>query len=289
VPTTYDRLKALRVENMAFSYAPRDAMLYALSVGMGRDPLDAQELRYVFEKEPLKVVPSLACVVSRTNLLLDVGLDRTRVVHGEQALWLHRPLPPQARLLASSHVSAVHDKGEGKGALIYVDTDVKDAAAGEPLFTLRQGIFARGDGGIGGDPGPAPVPHAVPGRDPDLVMSADTRPDQALLYRLNGDMNPLHADPELAARAGFKAPILHGLCTYGMACREILAHVCDYDHTAVEEFNVRFTSPVYPGERITTQAWIDGDVIAFRCSVEARGKVVLDNGMCRLTLKETRP
>ncbi|WP_028602806.1 MaoC/PaaZ C-terminal domain-containing protein [Ottowia thiooxydans] len=282
MPTTYEKLKALRVDDMSFSYRPKDVMLYALSVGMGRDPLDRQELKYVFEKEPLKVVPSLACVVSRTNLLLNAGLDRTKIVHGEQVLKLFRPLPPAADLLASSRVSAVHDKGEGKGVLIYVDTEVRDAATGEPLYALRQGTFARGDGGMGGDLGPAPHPHVMPTRKPDLVAASDTRADQALLYRLNGDMNPLHADPELAARVGFKAPILHGLCTYGVACREILAQVCEYDQTAIEEFNVRFTSPVYPGERITTQAWIDGDVVSFRCSVEARDKVVLDNGMCRV-------
>jgi len=282
MPTTYEKLKAHRVEGMAFSYAQKDVMLYALSVGMGRDPLDAQELKYVFEKEPLKVVPSLACVVSRTNLLLNAGLDRTKLVHGEQFLRLHRPLPPEARLVASSHVSGVHDKGEGKGVVVYVDTDVKDAGTGEPMYTIRQGLFARGDGGMGGDPGPAPVPHAVPTRAPDMVMSSDTRADQALLYRLNGDMNPLHADPELAVRAGFKSPILHGLCTYGVVCRDVLAKVCNYDHTAIAEFNVRFTSPVYPGERITTQAWIDGDDISFRSSIEARDKVVLDNGLCRL-------
>jgi len=283
MPTTYEKLKALRVDGMAFSYTPRDVMLYALSVGMGRDPLDAQELKYVFEKEPPKVVPTLACVVSRTNLMLTAGLDRTKVVHGEQALRLYRPLPPAAKLVASSRVSGVHDKGEGKGVVIYVDTDVKDAETGEALYALRQGIFARGDGGMGGDAGPAPVPHAMPTRAPDLVMTADTRADQALLYRLNGDMNPLHADPELAARAGYKAPILHGLCTYGVACRELLSKVCSYDNTVIEEFNVRFTSPVYPGERITTHAWIDGDLVSFRCSIKERNKVVIDNGICRLS------
>ncbi|MBH1965168.1 MAG: MaoC family dehydratase N-terminal domain-containing protein [Comamonadaceae bacterium] len=282
MPTTYEKLKALRVDDMSFSYQPKDVMLYALGVGMGRDPLDAQELKFVFEKKPPKVVPTLACVVSRTNLLLNAGLDRTKIVHGEQALTLYRPLPATAKLLASSYVSSVHDKGEGKGVLVYVDTEVKDADTGDALYALRQGIFARGDGGMGGDPGSAPVPHAVPTRAPDLVTAFDTRADQALLYRLNGDMNPLHADPELAVRVGFKAPILHGLCTYGIACREILSKVCHYDPAAIDQFNVRFTSPVYPGERITTQAWVDGDVVSFRCSVEARDKVVLDNGLCRL-------
>jgi acyl dehydratase len=282
VPTTYDRLKALRVDDMAFSYASRDAMLYALSIGIGRDPVDPQELRFVFEKEPLKIVPTLACVVSRTNLLLDAGLDRTRIVHGEQALHLHRPLPPRASLLASSRIGAVYDKGEGKGALIYVDTQVRDAQSGEPMYALRQGIFARGDGGMGGEDGPPPTPHAVPDRAPDIVTVSDTRADQALLYRLNGDMNPLHADPDLARRAGFRAPILQGLCTYAIACHAILREVCEYDEGAIERFNVRFTSPVYPGERITTQIWVDADIVSFRCTIQERDKIVIDNGFCRI-------
>lgn len=282
MPTTHDELMSLRVDRMEFSYSSRDAMLYALSVGMGRNALDAQELKYVFQKDALKVMPTLACVVSRTNLMLDAGLDRTKVVHGEQQLRMHRPLPAAAKLVAASRVSAVFDKGADKGALIYVETTVKDALTDDLLYSLQQGLFARGDGGIGGDAGPAPAPHAMPTRTADLVATAETRLDQALLYRLNGDLNPLHADPEVAARAGFKAPILHGLCTYGIACREILAHVCDYDHAAIEEFNGRFTSPVYPGERITTHIWVDGNVVSFRCSVDQRNKVVLDNGYCRL-------
>ena len=282
MPTTYEKLKALRVDGMAFSYTPRDVMLYALSVGMGRDPLDAQELKYVFEKEPPKVVPTLACVVSRTNLMLAAGLDRTKVVHGEQALRLYRPLPPAAKLVASSRVSGVHDKGEGKGVVIYVDTDVKDAETGEELYALRQGIFARGDGGMGGDAGPAPVPHAMPTRAPDLVMTADTRADQALLYRLNGDMNPLHADPELAARAGYKAPILHGLCSYGHACRAVVETMCDWDPTRIAGFDVRFSSPVYPGETFETQMWQDGNVVSFRCRIVERDIIVLNNGKATL-------
>ncbi len=282
MPTTYDQLMALRVDGMEFSYTQRDVMLYALSIGMGRDPLDAQELHYVYEKEPLKVMPTLACVVSRTNLLLNAGLDRTKSVHGEQRLRMHRAIPPAAKLIAASKVSAVYDKGEGKGALIYVDTDVKDAATQQPLYSLSQGIFARGDGGMGGNAGPAPVPHAMPTRSADIVVSSDTRADQALLYRLNGDLNPLHSDPEVAKRAGFKSPILHGLCTYGVAAREVLAQVCRYDPLRIEEFNVRFTSPVYPGERITTHIWVDGDIVSFRSSIDARDKVVLDNGLCRL-------
>ncbi len=122
----------------------------------------------------------------------------------------------------------------------------------------------------------------MPARSADIVASTDTRPEQALLYRLQGGYHPLHADPEVAARAGFKAPILHGLCTYAMACREILAKVCAYDDTAIEEFNVRFTAPVYPGERLSTHMWVDGNVVSFRCSVEERNVVVLDNGYCRL-------
>ena len=149
-------------------------------------------------------------------------------------------------------------------------------------MTLGNTIFARGDGGFGGPTGPVIEVHQLPNRAPDLRHVTETRLDQALLYRLNGDRNPLHADPELAKRAGFKAPILHGLCSYAIACRAVLATVCDYDPTRIASFDVRFTSPVFPGETIVTEIWVDGDVVSFRSLVEARGVVSINNGKCLL-------
>jgi len=279
---TYDQLMAIKALDVPFSYGDRECMLYALSVGMGRSPLHARELEYVFEKAPLRTLPSQACVIARTQLLLTAGLDRAKVLHGEQQLTMHRPLPPAANMLADSRVVEAYDKGKDKGAVIYVETKVRDAATGEPMFTLVGSTFARGDGGIGGPGGSAPAPHPMPQRAPDLSVTTDIREDQALLYRLNGDRNPLHADPELAQRVGYKMPILHGLCTYGIACKEIVANVCDYDHTRLESLAVRFTSPIYPGETVTTDLWVDGTVVSFRCRIAGRDVVALNNGRATL-------
>jgi acyl dehydratase len=283
---TYDSVMALTRRDVPFSYTERDSMLYALAVGMGRSPTHAEELRFVFEKDGLKTVPSQAGVVARTMLLADAGLNRTKILHGEQKLTLHRPLPSAASLLADSKVNAIHDKGKEKGAVIYWETVARDANSGEAIFTVEAGIFARGDGGIGSTPGvPSPEPHATPSRAPDHTVTTRTREDQALLYRLTGDMNPLHADPQLAESAGFKAPILHGMCTYGIACKDIVATVCNYDSAALRSFDVRFTSPVYPGESITTDIWVDGNTVSFRCRVKERDVIVLNNGRASLRAK----
>jgi len=279
----YEKLMGLKREGERFSYADRETLLYAVSVGMGRDPLDANELSYVYEKAALKTVPSMATVLTRIPLLQDCGYDYTKVVHGEQRLTLHRPLPPQADLVANARVVAAYDKGPGKGALIYTETDVRLADGGQALYSLLSATFARGDGGFGGPAGSGPAPHPIPARAPDLTETFETRADQALLYRLNGDRNPLHADPELARRVGFPAPILHGLCTYGIACRAILKMAAGYDHRRMRALDVRFSRPVYPGESIETDLWLDGSTVSFRCRIPQRdGAVVIDHGRCAL-------
>ena len=283
MPLNYDHLMGLKREGDRFKYTDRETMLYALGVGMGADPLDRNELPFVFELPALKTVPSMATVLTRVPLLKDCGYDYTKVVHGEQHLTLHRPLPPEGELIADSRVTAAYDKGAGKGAVIYTEAVVRSAGDGRPMFTLVSSTFARGDGGFGGPAGPGPQPHAIPERKPDATVTLPTRKDQALLYRLSGDRNPLHADPELALRVGFPAPILHGLCTYGTACRAILQSVAAYDHTRIAGFNVRFSSPVYPGESIATDMWIDGKVVSFRCLIPGRNDVVvINNGKCTL-------
>lgn len=278
----YGHLMSLESRGNRFRYGDQETLLYALGVGMGRDPLDEQELDFVFERGTLKTVPSMASVLANVRLLDDCGWDYTRVLHGEEGLVLHRPLPPAAELVADARVVEAYDKGADKGALIYTETKVRDAADDLPLFTQTRSIFARGDGGFGGATGPSPAPHPVPKRPPDATCVRETRPDQALLYRLNGDRNPLHADPALAQRVGFPVPILHGLCTYGIACVALLDTVCDHDHTRIAGFDVRFSAPVYPGDVITTDMWLDGDVVSFECRVGARGVHVIRNGKCTL-------
>lgn len=280
----YEHLMSLKRVGDRFSYGDRETMLYAIGIGMGRDPYDPNELQFVFEKGELKTVPSLATVLTRVPLLKDCGYDYTKVVHGEQRLTLHRPLPPEGELIADSRVTEAYDKGPGRGAVIYTEVKVRSAAENQPMFTLGSTTFARGDGGFGGPAGSGPEPHQIPDRKPDTSLSLETRKDQALLYRLSGDRNPLHADPELAKRAGFPVPILHGLCTYGTACRAVLQAVCKYDYRKITSFDVRFSAPVYPGEHIATDMWVDGPVVSFRSRVPERDVVVINNGKCMLAV-----
>ena len=264
------------------AYDDTQTILYALSIGMGRDPLDPREMGFVFEGAELKAVPTMAAVLSRSRLVGELNIDMALMLHGEQRLTLHRPLPAKAKLVSEARVKEILDKGAGKGALIFLETVMREVGDDRPLVTLGSTLFARGDGGFGGPTTPAPAPHPMPQRAPDHSHVTETRPDQALLYRLNGDRNPLHVDPELARRGGFPAPILHGLCSYAIACRAVLAMVCDYDPGRIASFDVRFTSPVYPGETITTDIWVDGEVVSFRCRVEARGVTAINNGRCLL-------
>ena len=176
----------------------------------------------------------------------------------------------------------VIDKGEDKGALLITEVNIKDKETGNLLCTLGGTTFARGDGGFGGPKEGGPKPHPIPERDPDIISELSTSPDQALLYRLSGDRNPLHSDPDVAEAAGFPKPILHGLCSYGTACKSIIQDVCDYDSSLIEQLDVRFSSPVFPGEKISTEIWIDDKEISFRSWVKDRNVMVINNGKCVL-------
>ena len=214
--------------------------------------------------------------------MMESGINYLMVVHGEQKVTLHNPLPAAAKIVADSRVIGAWDKGADKGAIIVTETVVKEQASGDKLCTMLSSIFARGDGGFGGPREGAPEPHKLPDRAPDMTVEADTRPDQALLYRLSGDRNPLHSDPEFAKAAGFPRPILHGLCTYGTCCRAIIKAVCNYDPTLITGFDVRFSSPVFPGETICVDIWKDGNIVSFRARVKERDAVVINNGKCTL-------
>jgi acyl dehydratase len=262
---------------------PRDAMFYALSIGLGQDPMDRAELDFVYEKR-LKVVPSMAVVLAHPGFWLAdprTGVDAVRLVHGEQTLTLHRPLPSEGEVIGRSRVTGLVDRGAGKGALLYSDREVVDAATGERLATLGQTTFLRGDGGFGGPSGPVKQPHPEPDRAPDFAVDLVTRPEQALYYRLNADMNPLHSDPDVAEKAGFPRPILHGLCTFGVVCHALLRALCGYDPARFGEMDLRFSSPVFPGEKIRTEVWNEPGGASFRARVVERDKVVVSNGRFR--------
>ena len=281
----YDELMSKVQTDLPFSYTDADTMLYALSIGMGNDPLDLRELPYVYEQgEPLKTIPTLATVLVPEMFPVGLGWDYSQILHSEQRMRLYRPLPPAADLLINKRVVDAFDRGPKLGALILLEAEGRLASDDTVLFTMGCSIVARGDGGFGGPKGKGIPPHRPPRREPDLSCDITTRRDQALLYRLTGDRNPLHADPAVARAVGFDRPILHGLCTFGVACKAVLQTICDYDYTLIHEFDARFSSPVLPGDTITTDMWQEGNVVSFVCSVKERGVVVLRNGKCTLAV-----
>lgn len=282
VTINYDDLMSTSILDQQFEYTENDTMLYALGIGFGSDPMDRHELQFVTEVRALRTVPSMASMTVPANLLDDCGWDRSKVLHAEQRLELYRPLPPAAKLLTNHRVVGVYDLGPDSGARILLESEARLARDETVLFSLGTTLLARGDGGFGGPAGKTPAPHKLPQREPDLRCELATRPDQALIFRLSGDFNPLHADPTYARRAGFAAPILHGRCTYGIACHAILKTICDYDFTLISGLDARFSSPVYPGDRIATYMWQDRNVVSFRCRVEERDVTVIDNGRCTL-------
>ncbi|MEM6624150.1 MAG: MaoC/PaaZ C-terminal domain-containing protein [Pseudomonadota bacterium] len=276
----YETLKARAFPLVEQSYTSRDSILYALGIGLGADPLAAEQLRFTFEEaEGFAALPTIVCVLGTPGFWArepDTGITWQKILHGEQGFEIHAPIPPEATVVAQNHIVEIIDKGADKGALIYLEREITDKATGQRLATTTSTTFARGDGGFGGPTGPVKAVHALPERDPDTVMEWPVLPQAALIYRLSGDPNPLHASPEVAAAAGFKAPILHGLCTLGIAGWAVLKTMAGGDPTRMKALQLRFSAPVFPGETVTTQMWRDGDIVSFRALVGDR--VVLNNG-----------
>lgn len=287
-------LDYLAVKNWDFgeiehAYSERDTMLYALGCGFGSDPLDAGQLRFVFEPG-LQSVPSMAAVLGTPGLWWRderTGANWVKLVHGEQDVRLFGPLPVKGTVMAKNRVITLADKGQGKGAIAEILREIFDRESGELIAHAKQTAFLRGDGGFSARTGIAdPVPAGLPAIDeraPDLELALTSVAQTALIYRLSGDYNPLHADPEVAGAAGFDRPILHGLCTYGMATHALLRAYCDYQPQRLQRLAVRFTSPVYPGETVTFQIWEDGPRrLRLRARVAARDVTVLNNGIAEL-------
>ena len=257
----------------------RDAILYALGVGLGADPTDPGQLRYLYE-DGLQALPFMANVLGYPGFWAkdpDTGIDWRRVVHAEQWIALHAPLAATGRFTGHTSVTAFHDKGAGKGALMAAERRIEDAA-GAHVATVGGLTMLRGDGGSGVTIGALRPTHPVPDRAPDVVCDLPTLPQAALIYRLSGDLNPLHIDPAVARGAGFDRPILHGMASMGVAGHAVLRTVLGYDAARLREMSVRFTAPVYPGETIRTELWQSAGIVCFRCRVMERGVVVLDRG-----------
>jgi acyl dehydratase len=272
-----DRVVGAQLAPTTASWDEDAVILYHLGIGAGADPVDPNELEYTYEAN-LKVLPSFASVASFSMLVNLLGVDGLEfnpamMLHGEQAVSVRRPLPRTGSVTNRGTITDVYDKG--RGATVIVDVDSVDGE-GVTVFTSRATLFLRGEGGFGGSPGPAPR-HEAPERAPDHVVESPTLPQQALLYRLNGDRNPLHADPAFAAFGGFDRPILHGLCSYGMVCKAVVDRVFDGDVAAIDWFEARFAGSVVPGETIVTSMWDEGDSIVLAATTKGRGTPVITN------------
>lgn len=274
------RLLALQLPDHECSWTQRDCQLYALATGFGQDTVDEHELRYLLEGPGFLVSPTAAITLYYDDRWMrESGVDLAMSLHGEQRNVFHRAIPPDGRGLVSSRITGIYDKGAGRGLLVVCEQVLRDAATGEPIATNIITNFARADGGIGFSSGAVVKPHALPTRPPDVVVEGATRAEQALIYRLCGDRNPLHADPATAQAAGFPRPILHGMCTYGFATRAILRVACGYNPRRLLSIGARISAPIYPGEILRTEIWLDGTVTSFRTVVPARDNiVVISNG-----------
>lgn len=270
------------------TYDWRAAALYALSLGMGADPTDEEELQYVYEGREQRVVPSMCVTLGWPPLWIaepPMEISWPRVLHGEQRFELHRPLPLGATIRAAHRVRAVVDKGPDRGAVLYFETEIEDAVTGTPLASLRAANFLRDDGGCG-DFGDAPPPlSALPSQgSPDHWIDYSTSGQAALLYRLaSQDYMPIHADPQLARSAGFDRPIAHGLNTLGIACRAILKHILPNEAHRLRAMAVRFVSPAFPGDTIRVELFRRPEGIRFRAWAIERQVLVLDRGHCELS------
>jgi len=280
----YDKLIRWDIPEVEQHLTRRDTMLYALGVGLGSDPGDAGQLRFVYEQN-LQALPTMAIILGYPgpwHARGDLGITRSHVVHGEQGLRIVKPLPVEGDITGKTRITGVVDKGKDKGALVMTECTVREKASGDVVCTLTSTTFCRADGGFGGPDGPVKPPHPVPETPPQHVCDLPTLPQAALIYRLSGDANPLHADPAYAAKAGYKMPILHGRCTFSIAGHALLKTLCGYDPARFVAMEGRFSSPVYPGETIRTEMWRDGNVVSFRATVPARGATVLTNGRAEI-------
>ncbi len=262
------------------SWTSSDCLLYALGVGAGS--MDAAEdLEYTTENTAevsQRVLPTFAAIIGAGGSSRSVigTFDPAMLLHGEQGIEVHGPIPPEGSVRTTAKIAGIYDKGSG--ALVVTESTSLDAGTGQPRFRITSGLFIRGEGGFGGERGPSSAPAPFPARRPDHVVAYPTRADQALLYRLSGDRNPLHSDPAFARRSGFDRPILHGLCTYGFTGRALLHTLCSSDPARFRAMRGRFSRPTYPGDTLTVSMWVEGETARFRTETQ-RGEVVLDAGV----------
>lgn len=281
-----ERLRAREFETVVQDHSIQDAILYALGIGLGADPTDPAQLRYLFEEDAeFAALPTMCTTLATPGFWLrdpELGIDWRKVLHGEQGIVWHASVPVAGRLKSALVIDGVEDKGREKGAAIYTSRELVDCATNERIATITSTILARGNGGCGGSIVSKGKTTKIPDHAPDFVVDAPTLPQSALIYRLSGDYNPLHASPDIARVSGFDRPILHGLCTFGIAGHAILKTCCSNDPARLQAMHLRFSAPVYPGETIRTEIWRDGNTLSFRSRVVERDKIVLNNGYAAL-------
>jgi acyl dehydratase len=277
----YQKLMEFRLDGIDASYTRRDCIIYALGVGLGMDPTDANQLRFVHEAG-LAAFPTMAAVLGWPGRMTDpsFGLDERMVVAAELKVVLHRPLAPEGPLQANARIREVIDRGAGHHAIIQGTRDLV-APDGAVVASVDHYALARNHGGFGGKVTSAPEPHRVPDTLPAVVCDLPTPPNLALIYRLTGDENPLHVDPARAKAAGFPRPILHGAATFGIAAHAVLRQF-DYRVERLASIEARFVRPVFPGDTIRTEIWPQARRISFQCRVAGRDEVVLSNGLATL-------
>jgi acyl dehydratase len=266
-----------RFTDIAQSYTQRDAILYALGIGLGHDPCNRNDLRYLLETD-LQVLPSYAVTLASPGMWIggpEFGVDFAKLVHSEQMAWFHGPLPPAASIIGRARVLSLSDRGAERGALLVLERSIHDATDGRLYSILHQTLLLRGDGGFGGPP-PKPAPNTIPDREADHRTTAHVSTRAALIYRLSGDWNPLHVEPDAARRAGFERPILHGLASYGMSAVSV-ARACGRSPERIAQLGCRFSGVVFPGDLIEFLIWHDDDKAFFQAFVGDRK--VLDQGL----------
>ena len=275
----YDALMGFEIPEARQTFGPLDAVRYALSIGLGHDPLDPWQLQFVDDHKGPRIVPSFCSVLGHPGFWLAdpcTTVDARRLVHAEQGFHLRRPIPRAGTVVGKTRIVDVVDKGAAKGALLYLEKDLRDADSGDVIATETRTLMLRGDGGYHGPSGTPRSAPEEPGGDPDSTVAVATRPEQALIYRLNGDPNPLHLDPAVARQVGFDRPILHGLCTFGIACHAVLRALAGDEPESLRGMSARFSVPVFPGETVEVEMWRNG---AFRARAADRDVFVLRNGL----------
>jgi acyl dehydratase len=287
----YAKLRAYDSGDLVHRYTHKDSILYALGVGFGMDPSDPHQLAHLYE-EKMRVLPTMASILAAPGAWMkerkDLGIQWRLALHGSERVTVHQPLPAQGTLVGRTKVVGISDKGADKGSVVALKKTLRLADSNELVAVCERQLFLRGDGGFASDTTPGDLiesPRDV-ARDggPSHAFEIATRPDQALIYRLSGDMNPLHADPDSARRAGYPRPILHGLSTMGTVCQGLVRELCGYDANRIREIHVRFAAPVFPGETLRVSYWLAGrSEVGFNAEVVERDAKVLCNGFARWT------